>query len=120
MRIRPQRGLDPLPRRDAREPVAAPIDPAAGRVVSGVDEAGLNIDAVHSNGRRAWETVNPGDLRVGRVDVVDHRIGRLFRDDLSEQPASDRVVRAVGEPEELDVTMRRHGPGQLSPPSLDR
>jgi hypothetical protein len=30
------------------------------------------------------------------------------------------VVRAVGEPEELDVTVDRHGPGQLSPPLLDR
>lgn len=120
MRIRPQRGLDPRPRRNASEPVAAPIDAAAGRVIPGVDEAGLDIDAVHSNGRRARETVTPRYLRIGRVDVVDHCTGCLFRDDFSEQPASDRVVRAVGEPEELDVTMGRHGPGQLSPRSIDR
>src|SRR5450756_2210465 len=98
------RGLDPGALRDAAESGSGVVDAAARRVIAPrVSEAGHHIDPVNPDRGRAGKAKTPCDRRIARVDVADGRTNATFPEHVFEHSPGRDMVRAVLEPQELDV-----------------
>src|SRR5450759_86855 len=88
---------------DAPQTSGRPVETAARRVVAGVRVPGLDVDAVNPDRRRAGEAMGRRDRWIGGIDPLDGGSRREPIDRIGEHPPRDRMVRAVREPQELDL-----------------